>query len=149
MSNSTPKFLCLKCLRLFPSLNNQSCLSEQIPYSPPQRIVCPSLSLVIMSIPDDQYVVQATINSIFYAIFQDLLVQQSSAKRLEERIQSASSEKDRLESEVMKLHSELKSGKKAKQGLENENIKLHGRSKTLCLCWSCAVSKLYAVHVNA
>ena len=61
-----------------------------------------------------------------FVVFQDLLVQQSSAKRLEERIKSASSEKDRLESELMKLHSELKSGKKAKQGLESENTKLNG-----------------------
>lgn len=68
-------------------------------------------------------------------------MQQSSAKRLEERIHSASSEKDRLESELMKLQSELKSGKKAKQGLESENAKLSGRSSPrLCVCRLCACS---------
>ena len=55
-------------------------------------------------------------------------MQQSSAKRLEERIKSASAEKDKLESELMALQSELKSGKKAMQGLESDNSKLSGES---------------------
>ena len=54
-------------------------------------------------------------------------MQQSSAKRLEERIQSASAEKNKLEGELMTLQSQLKSGKKAKQTLESENTKLSGR----------------------
>ena len=54
-------------------------------------------------------------------------MQQSSAKRLEERIQSASKEKNKLEGELMTLQSELKTGKKAKQTLESENTKLSGR----------------------
>lgn len=54
-------------------------------------------------------------------------MQQSSVKRLEERIQSASTEKNKLEGELMTLQSELKSGKKAKQALESENTKLGGR----------------------
>ena len=54
-------------------------------------------------------------------------MQQSSAKRLEERIRSASAEKNKLEGELMTLQSELKSGKKAKQALESENAKLSGR----------------------
>lgn len=57
---------------------------------------------------------------------QDLLVQQSSVKRLEQRIKSASDEKDKLERELMKLQSELKTGQKTKQGLESENAKLSG-----------------------
>jgi prefoldin subunit 5 len=57
---------------------------------------------------------------------QELLVHQSSVKRLEERIQSASSEKNKLEGELMTLQSELKSGKKAKQTLESDNTKLSG-----------------------
>ena len=57
-------------------------------------------------------------------------MQQSSAKRLEERIKSASAEKDKLESELMALQSELKSGKKAMQGLESDNSKLSGESVT-------------------
>lgn len=68
-------------------------------------------------------------------------MQQSSVKRLEERIQSASAEKNKLEGELMTLQSELKSGKKTKQALESENTKLSGRlhfinfhfySSTLC-----------------
>ena len=59
-------------------------------------------------------------------VWQELLVQQSSAKRLEERIQSASKEKNRLEGELMTLQSELKNEKKAKQGMESENTKLSG-----------------------
>ena len=54
-------------------------------------------------------------------------MQQSSAERLGERIQSASKEKNKLERELMTLQSELKSGKKAKQELESENAKLSGR----------------------
>lgn len=54
-------------------------------------------------------------------------MQQSSAKRLEDRIQSASTEKNKLEGELMTLQSEVKSGKKAKQALESENTKLSGR----------------------
>lgn len=60
-------------------------------------------------------------------VWQELLVQQSSAERLGERIQSASKEKNKLERELMTLQSELKSGKKAKQELESENAKLSGR----------------------
>lgn len=54
-------------------------------------------------------------------------MQQSSVKRLEEKIQLASAEKNKLEGELMTLQSELKSGKKAKQALESENTKLSGR----------------------
>ena len=57
---------------------------------------------------------------------QDLLVQQSSVKRLEERIQSASAEKNRLEGELLTLQSELKNGKKTQKTLESENTKLNG-----------------------
>ena len=57
---------------------------------------------------------------------QELLVQKSSVKRLEERIQSASAEKNRLEGELMTLQSELKSGKKTQKTLESENAKLNG-----------------------
>lgn len=55
-------------------------------------------------------------------------MQQSSVQRLEEKIQSATAEKNRLEGELMSLQSELKTGKKANQGLESENVKLSGTS---------------------
>ena len=59
---------------------------------------------------------------------QELLVQKSSVKRLEERIQSASAEKNRLEGELLSLQSELKNRNKAHKGLESDNVKLNGTS---------------------
>ena len=74
-------------------------------------------------------------------------MQQSSAKRLDERIRSANAEKNKLERELMTVQSELKSGKKAKQGLESENAKLSGRLQLSVNVLVPFVSVFFFVHV--